>query len=94
MLCFPVLTDYLHLLEDMSAYARKLRHPHIINLFHCVKRQIHEVTMIELNTKIEIPVTIKVDEAETTESMVIKAKVCEQEVTFSNHNYLLVYQEP
>ncbi len=55
--------------------------------------EVYEAVAMELDTKIERPVFIAVDEAETTESIIIKASVSEKEFTSSNYNYFTAYQE-
>lgn len=52
-----------------------------------------EVTVVNLNTKENQVLTIEVDEAETTEYIVIKVEISGQIVTASNENYLSAYQE-
>lgn len=52
-----------------------------------------EVTVVNLNTKENQVLTIEVDEAETTEYIVIKGDISGQIVTASNENYLSAYQE-
>lgn len=53
----------------------------------------YEVTFIDLNTQMEMQVLVEADEAETTENIVLKAKLTEQEVVSSNYNYFSAYQE-
>lgn len=53
----------------------------------------YEVTVIDLNTQMEMQVLVEADEAETTENIVLKAKLTEQEVVSSNYNYFSAYQE-
>ncbi len=55
--------------------------------------ELYEVILIELNTQDELSVQIEVDEGETTENIVISATIKEQEITVSNYNYLLAFQE-
>lgn len=52
-----------------------------------------EVTVVNLNTKENQVLTIEVDEAETTEYIVIKVEISGRIVTASNENYLSAYQE-
>lgn len=49
--------------------------------------------LIDLISKDKLSVQVAVDEAETTENIVIRATVKAQEITASNYNYLPAYQE-
>lgn len=52
----------------------------------------YEVIIMDLNTKIETPLLIEVDEAETTEDILIRAKIFELEIVSANENYLPAFQ--
>lgn len=52
----------------------------------------YEVTVINLHTKKETQLSVDVDEAETSESIIISAVASNMEITSSNHNYLSAYQ--
>lgn len=45
--------------------------------------EIHEVVLIELNTRTELTIRVEVDEAEISENIYINAKIKEQEITSS-----------
>ncbi len=53
----------------------------------------YEVILIDLNTKEELAVQVKVDKSETTENIVISAVIKKHEITSSNYNYLPAFQE-
>lgn len=53
----------------------------------------YKVNLINLNSKDELSVQVLVDEAETTEDIVIRLIIKEQEFTASNYSYLPAYQE-
>ncbi len=55
--------------------------------------EIYDVILIDLNTKDELSIQVKVDEAETSENIVISAIIKKQEITSSNYNYLPAFQE-
>lgn len=57
------------------------------------KMEVYEVILIDLIPKDKLSAQVVVDEAETTENIVIRAIVKEQEITSSNYNYLPAYQE-
>lgn len=47
--------------------------------------EIYEVTVIDLNTQIEMQILVEADEAETNEKIILKAKLAGQEVVSSNY---------
>lgn len=53
----------------------------------------YEVIIKELNSNHELPLILEVDEAETTEDIVIHAFVSEQKIISTNCNYFSAYQE-
>ncbi len=53
----------------------------------------YEITLVELNTKDEIHIQIKVDEAETSENIIIYCKFKDTEITSTSYSYLTAYQE-
>lgn len=53
----------------------------------------YEVIIKELNSNHELPLILEVDEAETTENIVIEAFVSEQKITSTNDSYFFAYQE-
>ena len=55
--------------------------------------EIYDVILIDLNTKDELSIQVKVDEAETSENIVISAIIKKQEITSSNYDYLPAFQE-
>lgn len=55
--------------------------------------EIYEVTLVDLNTKDELSVQVKVDEAEVSENIIISLQIKKQEIISSNYNYLCAFQE-
>lgn len=53
----------------------------------------YEVIIKKLNSNHELPLILEVDEAETTENIVIEAFVSEQKITSTNDSYFSAYQE-
>lgn len=53
----------------------------------------YKIIVINLNTRTETALSVEVDEAETTNNIVINAKIFEHEISSSNYNYLPAYQE-
>lgn len=53
----------------------------------------YEVIIKKLNSNHELPLVLEVDEAETTENIVIEAFVSEQKITSTNYSYFSAYQE-
>ena len=53
----------------------------------------YEVTLFDLNTKDELSVQVKVDEAEASENIIISLQIKKQEIISSNYNYLCAFQE-
>ena len=51
------------------------------------------VTMIKIDTKNDMVLNVKVDEAEITDNIVISANVNGNEILVSNENYLPAFQE-
>ena len=54
--------------------------------------EIYEITLVELDTQYEFSTQVEVDEAETSENIVIFAKVGEDEIESANYAYLPAYQ--
>ncbi len=52
-----------------------------------------QVTIIELNTKNKSQLRVKVDEAETTENIIIRAGICGKEILSADYNYLPAFQK-
>lgn len=53
----------------------------------------YEITIIDLNTKDETIIPVQVDEAETTENIVISATVSDTKITSSDYAYLAAYKK-
>ena len=53
----------------------------------------YEIMIMDLNTKMEMTLSVEADEAETSDNIVIKADISGQEVTAEDYNYLPAYQE-
>lgn len=54
--------------------------------------EIYDITLIELSSKKEIPLSVEVDEAELSENIEIKAVIDGNTIKASNFNYLPAYQ--
>lgn len=53
----------------------------------------YKIVIINLNTKIEENLFVQVDEAETSEDIVITAMIDKHKISAGNYNYLPAYQE-
>lgn len=53
----------------------------------------YKVILTNLSSKEELTIQVEVDEAETTENIIIRTIFNEREITSSNYNYLPAYQE-
>ena len=58
-----------------------------------MKMEEYIVTIVDIKTNSEFQTTIFADEAETTENIVLKIYVEDQEVCASDYNYLPAYQK-
>ena len=55
--------------------------------------EVYNVILIDLSTKVELTVQVKVDKGETSENIAICAKISDREFSSANYNYLPAYQE-
>ena len=55
--------------------------------------EVYEVKLLELNTSAEVSATVEVDEAESSENIIMNIKISGQDITSSNYNYLQAYQD-
>lgn len=53
----------------------------------------YKIVVVNLKSELEEELLIEVDEAETSEEIVIKALIMGQEITALNYSYLQAYQE-